>query len=170
MKKKIISIITICIMLLSICFNIYFLLQISESRKQIAVFSSQVIVADDQINDLNSKLSDFEDLQNEILVLQSQLADSNKQIKTLESSLAESEIEIQDLKNVIAENETTINSLIEQQEKTTPQSQINSNPSSNGNIPTHSMPGTTFGGAGFDGNPTGTGTGTEITGSFGTYE
>lgn len=170
MKNKTINIILGIALCISVCGNIFLIKNWLDARGQMAVFSEKVIVADDQINDLNSKLSDFEDLQNEILVLQSQLADSNNQIKTLESSLAESEIEIQDLKNVIAENETTINSLMEQQEKTTPQSQVNSNPSSNGNMPTHSMPGTTFGGAGFDGNPTGTGTGTEITGSFGTYE
>lgn len=169
MKNKIVTVFLGCALIFSISLNIYLYHSLTTTRGQVAVFSEQVVVADDQINDLNSKLSDFEDLQNEILVLQSQLADSNNQIKTLESSLAESDIEIQDLKNVIAENETTINSLREQQEKTTPQSQVNGNPSSNGNIPTHSMPGTTFGGVGFDGNPTGTGTGEGALG-FGTFE
>lgn len=116
MKNKTINIILGIALCISVCGNIFLIKNWLDARGQVAVFSEKVIVADDQINDLNSRLSDFEDLQNEILVLQSQLAVSEEQVGFLENSLSESKTQIESLEAVLAENQATIAELEKQQE------------------------------------------------------
>lgn len=146
-KNKIITTLLSCVLILSVGVNIYTIWRMHTANKQVAVFSTNVIEADDTINNLQKQLSEFNDLQALVSTLQSQLEESKKQISTLEDSLAESDSQIESLIQEIAENRETITSLESQQPISTPTP--NNNTSSNtGNTttPANPMPTRTDGG------------------------
>lgn len=168
-KNKIINIIIGVALSISLCVNAVLVKNWTDARGQVAVFNDQLIVADDQLNILLEKISDYEEIQAQVGDLQRQLAENAEQIGTLESSLSESNAQIAEMESTIQENNATIAALTEQlaeaQRKTQSNSNGNSNSSSNNNntpttpTPINPMPGSMFGGPGFDGKPTGTGDG-----------
>ncbi|MCM1259047.1 MAG: hypothetical protein NC307_14520 [Roseburia sp.] len=116
MKKKITAILIGCIML-SVALNVYFLWRISSANKQISVFSSQVVMVDDEIEELNNQLSGLGELENKVKDLQEQLAQRDEEISRLTASLTGNEMEIARLENEVAEGKTAIESLEEQQQQ-----------------------------------------------------
>lgn len=170
MKNKTINIILGIALCISVCGNIFLIKNWLDARGQMTVFSNQIVVADDQINNLHDQLSDFENLENEILALQSQLADSEEQAGLLENSLSESEAQVESLEAVLAENQATIAELEKQQEIVEKPAVTQPVQQQQPSVPVNNIPGPVFGGASFDGNPTGTGTGMEHSGDFGIFE
>lgn len=98
MKNKVITAILGCVMVISIGLNVYFIWKISSTNKQVEVYSSAVMVADDRLNDLQQQLSD----------LQADLEESNKQIGILTDTLTEREAQIQSLEDMISGYEVEI--------------------------------------------------------------
>ncbi len=173
MKSRIINIILGIALCISVCGNIFLTISWLNARGQVAVFSSQVIETDSQMNDLREQISGMSELQQQIENLENEILDREGQINTLEASLAESTEQINNLEKTIEENESIIASLEEQQQQNEKPAttQPSLQPSTgNNNTPVNPMPGSVFGGEGFDGNPTGTGTGMEHSGDFGTFE
>lgn len=152
MKNKVPMILLGCVLVFSVGLNIYLFCSLSETRGQVAVFSSRVVTADEQVTDLQEQLSGLEDLQGQVADLQASLSQSNEQIASLETSLAESNEQITNLESTIRENNATIAELEEQiaenqrqQANTGNSSNGNGNPSSdNRTTPINPMPGSTF--------------------------
>ena len=163
-KNKIINIIVGVALCISLCGNVYLFQCLSSNNEAIAAMSNQVIVADDQILDLQQQLSDFNNLQKQVEDLQAQLTASNEQISTLETSLSESNSQIASLEQEIAENEVTIASL--QSQQSTVEAQQPQTPVQTQQPVTNNIPGPVFG----EGAVMGTGDGSGAIGSFGHYE
>ncbi|MCM1542846.1 MAG: hypothetical protein NC121_16515 [Blautia sp.] len=108
-------------------------------------------------------------MENKANDLQEQLIQRDEEISRLTASLTGNEMEIARLESEVAESKTAIESLEEQQQQPE-QQEIAEQPVQQPQQPVNPMPGPVFGGSGFNGTPTGTGTGMEHSGDFGSFE
>ena len=114
MKNKVFNIVLGVLLIISIAGNIFLLKSASDTQGEVAAFSSRLVIADNQIADLQEQLTDFEEIQEQVADLQDRIAQSKEQIEALETSISESNTQIDSLESAIEENNITIENLQEQ--------------------------------------------------------
>lgn len=124
-------------LVISVAGNIYLLKNRSDTKKEVAVISNQLVTADDQIADLQEQLTDLTALQAQVDDLQAQLTESRAQIESLENTIAENDTTITDLEGQLAEQEPLLSESQEQAQSQTASNQNRNSASTSGsNTPT----------------------------------
>ncbi|MCM1215587.1 MAG: hypothetical protein NC331_08350 [Lachnospiraceae bacterium] len=159
MKNKALTVILAFALICLAGLSIFLFWNLRKAKEQAAVFSENVISADEELDSLKEQLEALESLQEQAAGLSRELEESAAKVKDLEDTISEGNAQIAKLQSTIDENAATIAEL-EQQLNEAQRSQTNSsgnsNPSSNNSsTPINTMPG----GANFNPDSSGIGTG-----------
>ncbi|MCM1542483.1 MAG: hypothetical protein NC121_14660 [Blautia sp.] len=154
--------------------SIFLFWNLRKAKEQVAVFSENVISADEERDSLKEQLEALESLQEQAAGLSRELEESKAKVKDLEDTISEGNAQIAEMQNTIEGNAATIAALEEQLEEAQRQPQTNSsgnsNPSSNSSTPINPMPTYPGENEGRNDSRIGTGDGGPYAGMVGTFE
>lgn len=117
MKSKVVNIVLSVVLIISIVGNIYIVKLTSDAKEDVTALRDRLAAADEQIVDLEGKLTNFARVQEHVADLQGQLTDFEKvqtEVADLQKQLTESKDLIESLESTVTENNITVANLEEQ--------------------------------------------------------